>query len=108
MRCDQFMGLPPDADQFLHEHAIKPKRCVACNQVIPPKLEVIEWYGGMFGEQFPLHRIPLKGGGYAEEFLQASPWSSGPIFFHGLRVYARGTGTLVTTFTWPDEELDNA
>lgn len=106
MRCDQFMGLPPEALQFLVKHAVKPTVCECCKQQIPEKREVIEFYDGMFNDQHPLYRIPLVGGEYAEEYLQADPWSSGPVFFHGLWVYKGGK--VVKTYTWTDKEIEEA
>lgn len=49
--------------------------------------QIIGHYSGMFMEEYDLYRRQLTGGGYADEFLQASPWSSGPCFFIGLQVF---------------------
>jgi hypothetical protein len=51
---------------------------------------------------YPLHRHQLKDGRTADEFLQAISWSSGPMFFLGLRV------SDGTEFAWSEEEIEQA
>lgn len=54
----------------------------------------------MFENEYPLHRHVLKDGRYADEFLQACPWSSGPVAFLGLKV------SDGTEFLWTEEEIE--
>jgi len=85
MRTDQYIGLSRRAKDWLDKNRKPPVVCKMCNTPTPMKPEVIGVYEGMFGNKYNLHRHQLKHG-YADEFLQASPWSSGPMFFIGLRI----------------------
>jgi hypothetical protein len=64
-------------------------------------------FHGMFDEEYTLFRHQLKDGRYADEYLQAQPWSSGPVSFIGLRVYDRD-GNLTDNFYWDEYDIDNA
>jgi hypothetical protein len=98
MRTDQPQGLPPIAEAFLAERETEPNHCEACARPFPRQLEIIGKYCGF--DAYPLHRHQLKDGRTADEYLQATPWSSGPMFFLGLRL-ADGT-----EFAWSQEEID--
>jgi len=100
MRCDQPQGLPPAADAFLAEFEVPPVCCETCKRPFPRQLEVVGEYTGF--NDYPLHRHQLKDGRTADEFLQAVPWSSGPMFFLGLRV------SDGTEFAWSEEEIEQA
>ena len=54
----------------------------------------------MFDQEYPLHRHQLNNGFYADEILQASPWSSGPMFFIGLLV------SDGKKFLWSEYEIE--
>lgn len=99
MRMDQFVGLNPQAVAFLEEKEVPQKVCECCNCLYPRNLEIIGNYEGMFGAKYPLNRHQLQDGTYADEFLQAAPWSSGPMFFLGLRLQDG------TEFKWSDTEV---
>ena len=105
MRCDQYIGLTNEAKSFLQNNT-EDKVCPHCNQTIPTKLEVIGCYNGMFMEEYSLFRHPLTGGGYADEYLQASPWSSGPCFFIGLQVFG-SRGEAIKVYAWSEEDINN-
>lgn len=98
IRCDQFCGLPKHALEFLEKWQ---KRCDCCGQFLPSHTHV-GYYTGMFDNQYPLMQYELTDGRYADEFLQAEPWSSGPMFFLGLKV------SDGQEFRWTQEEIDNA
>ena len=98
MRCDQFMGLPKVAIDFLREHEAT---CPCCKQSLPDK-RPIGYYTGMFEDKYLLVRYTLTDSRTADEFLQAEHLSSGPMFFIGLRV------SDGQEFTWTQEEIDNA
>ena len=88
-RSDSYIGLPEEARLFLGAQARK---------LLPPiKIGTFE---GMFGCEYPLHSYNLQNGHYAAEFLQASPWASGPCFFIGLRL---DTGE---EYLWTEEEIN--
>jgi hypothetical protein len=109
MRTDQPMGLPDEATAFLQENVLM-KGANPCRHCQKPTIDVFdcEQYGsytGMFeGQDYPLLRYKLKGGGVAEEFLQASPWSSGPVLFLGLKI-KDAQGSLVREILWTDNEI---
>jgi hypothetical protein len=107
MRCDQFAGLPDDAVKFLNENTKPPIICPTCNCVRPVQIDVVGHYAGMFGDNYDLHRHKLNDGGYADEYVQAAPWSSGPVFFIGLHVYDKH-GVLRHSFLWSEDEICNA
>ncbi len=98
-REDQHMGITTAAMRFLDKNEIKPEACHACFQFKPMKLEKIGVYSGF--NEYSLFRHQLIGGGYADEFLQAAPWSSGPMFFIGLRL---NDGR---EFLWSDKEIEH-
>lgn len=85
-RSDQYIGLPEDAQEFLREYGMTPEPCPHCGRGYPMKTEKIGKFTGMFDDEYPLLRYQLKDGRHADEFLQADPWSSGPMFFIGLKV----------------------
>lgn len=97
MRCDQFPGLPKHALEFLEEWR---KRCGCCGQFLPSPLTVGH-YVGMFEDEYSLTQYCLRDGRTADEFLQAEPWSSGPMFFLGLKV------SDGQEFLWTQEDINN-
>jgi hypothetical protein len=62
-------------------------------------------YTGMFDNKYWLSRYTLPTGEVYEEFVQASPWSSGPVFFLALK---DADGNEVEGSLWSDEDIDNA
>lgn len=101
MRMDQFEGLPASAKAFLKENEVPQKVCECCERPFPRDLEIIEHFYGMFGDKYPLHRHQLKNGSCADEFLQATEFSSGPMFFLGLRLLAS-----LFEFKWSEAEIE--
>ncbi len=99
-RSDQNAGLTSEARDFLRKYEIKPKICSECGHPEPLVLEKIGTYSGMFNTEHNLYHHHLINGRHAVEFLQASPWSSGPMFFIGLRV------SDGTEFTWTEDEIE--
>lgn len=98
MRADQLIGLPQAAVDFLSQNEYVDPPCSCCRRPFPPKLVEIGQYEG-FGK-YPLYRHNLKDGRTADEFVQAEPWSSGPMIFLALRL---SDGTSIE---WPDAEID--
>ncbi len=47
--------------------------------------ESTEFYHGMFKDPYPLMVYLLPDGRRLQEFVQADPWSSGPVFFLALK-----------------------
>jgi len=93
-------GYPEAAIAFLNENEVPEVCCPTCSRPFPRDYEVVGHYSGMFDTEYPLHRHVLKDGCTADEFLQAAPWSSGPVHFLGLRV------SDGTEFLWTEEEID--
>lgn len=100
IREDQYVGFTPAAMAFLDEHETAVQICTCCKRPFPRDLRVIGHYYGMFETAYLLFRHVLKDGRVADEFLQASPWDCGPVFFLGLQV---NDGTR---FEWSDEEIE--
>ena len=99
-RSDQHIGLTNEAVSFLKKYEITPKVCSKCKRPHTLKLKIIGTYSGMFTNEYPLHRHHLIDGLHVDEFLQAAPWSSGPVFFIGLKV------SDGRKFIWTDEEIE--
>lgn len=99
-RSDQYIGMTEAATKFLQENEVVEEPCPHCQRPYPVIRKEIATYSGMFGEDYSLYRHELKDGRTADEFLQAEPWSSGPMFFIGLKV------SDGTEFLWPDKEID--
>lgn len=108
MRSDQHMGLSIEASDFLVFNELVPEPCPHCQRPYPPITEPSgKTYSGMFMEEYPLFRHELKSKGYAEEYLQAAPWSSGPCLFLGLKVYD-SNGTEIRDFQWTEQEIQES
>ena len=105
MRCDQFMGVTTEARKYLDSYKVV-DRCNKCKRPFPPTLKVIGHFAGMFDNEYDLHEYALSNDWTAREYLQAAPWSSGPCFFLGLKVYD-DENRLRRTFEWPEVEIDN-
>lgn len=97
MRMDQPQGLPRSAVEFLREYEVPPPYCDCCGRPFARDITEIGTYEGF--DEHGLYRYKLKDGRTADEFLQASHWSSGPMFFVGLKV---SDGTI---FKWGDDEI---
>ena len=101
MRMDQFPGLTEEAQKFLRENGEPAIKCSHCDRAFPSRHVKIDQFEGMFGDYFPLWRCPLKDGGYADEFLQETQWSSGACHFIGLRIPSKDL-----TFAWTNEAVE--
>lgn len=53
-----------------------------------------------------LHRYTMADGKVYEEYIQAEPWSSGPVYHIALK--DAKTGKPVRQSLWTDEEINNA
>ncbi len=62
-------------------------------------------YEGMFGDEYQFLRYTFPDGRVWQEYMQAEPWSSGPVFFLALKDLA--TGEVIKESAWPDEEIEN-
>lgn len=86
-RSTSYIGLTKEAQEFLNKNAKTQTKTYnngygVCKVVQPISIQIGKC--GMFNE-YPLSKYELKDNTWAEEFIQAEPWSSGPIVFIGLR-----------------------
>lgn len=121
MRCDQYIGLNDWAKLLVSPGTVKVRERVVrfypggrrehfYRTVRLPlaQSEVIGTIGSAFAEDFVvanLYRHTLPNGKVYEEFIQASPWSSGPCYFIALR---DAQGVVVPQSLWSDQDLNNA
>lgn len=101
MRHDQFIGLPSKALAFLRDCQIV---CPVCGTATALAKSKTGRYEGMYMKEYPLYRHHFSNG-YADEFLQASPWNSGPVFFLGLLIYDN-MGKFKEVIEWTTEAIE--
>lgn len=101
-RSSHYQGLTSEAREFLKLNAKtylhKFHNDFGECQVLKPLTEEIS-RTGMF-EEIEVKRYELKDGSYAEEYVQADPWHSGPVIFMGLK-------TKDKNFEWTEEEIND-
>jgi hypothetical protein len=100
-RSTSYIGLTKEAKEFLKENAIVEPHTFnngygECTIYRPVGVKTGEC--GMFDE-YELKTYILKDESEAEEFVQFSPWASGPWIFLGLRIGERVIG-------WTEEQVD--
>lgn len=86
-RSTSYIGLTKEAKDFLHKNAKTQTKIFnngygECTIVEPVAIPIGKC--GMFDE-CPVNKYELKDNTWAQEFIQAEPWSSGPIVFIGLK-----------------------
>jgi hypothetical protein len=84
MRTDQYIGLSQGGKKLVKD--------------MIPKL--VCHFDGAFGNSFPLYSYEDK---YCE-FIQAEPWSSGPMFFIALQ--NNKDGSIIKESLWSEEEIE--
>ena len=62
------------------------------------------YYIGMYDQEYPLYKYQTSAGHTYYETLQASPWSSGPVFFLALK---DSEDKWIKESLWSDEEIEN-
>lgn len=96
------MGLTPEARLYLGEFGVFEKQTFmdGYGKEMPIEVPVTEKTGerGMF-QEIDLVKYKMKDGTWSEEFIQASPWSSGPVEFIGLKHDKK-------KFLWDEKEID--
>lgn len=101
-RSTHYQGLTEEAETFLKTNAktylYKFNNGWGECHVVKPLTEEIG-HTGMFGE-ITINKYELKDGSYAEEYVQANPWHSGPVIFMGLKTKDR-------RFEWTEEEINS-
>jgi hypothetical protein len=77
--------------------------CPECNYVISQKksIRIYETKDAFSEDDLALFEYDLQNGDIVREFLQAQPWSSGPMSFLCLEINGK------KIFEWKDEEIDN-
>lgn len=109
MRTDQYVGLSSRAIEFLKENAELDHFQLLKNGVIDqdyyePKKEVFSTLIGAFQNEFPLFTYFLENGEKVYEYVQAEPWSSGPMYYIALSYDPEGTDPVIETL-WTEEEM---
>jgi hypothetical protein len=97
------MGLPFKAISFLKENAKTLSQCSACSRHDGYDREAYT-YAGMV-DDVPLYEYELKGGRTAQEFVQHTVWSSGPILWLGLRIITPNKKKTVKIL-WPESAFE--
>lgn len=93
-RSDQYIGLTPRAKAWLFNWLTTGTKSYV--------YDIIE--GAWTDEVASLSRYPLRDGREVEEFVQATVWSSGPMYFVGLRYV--GCKEMLPDINWTDAEID--
>ena len=118
MRCDQYIGLNEWAStrvfrtHKVHEIGVrilpsgKVRKFDRWIRVPVARTQVIGRIEGAWNDNVAnLNRYTLPDGTVYEEFIQATPWSSGPCYFIALK---DKHGKPVAESLWNDEEIANA
>jgi len=114
-RCDQYIGLNSWARRLIHQPKLS-YRDFTTRVYDNGEVETLEvkcgykqlsisepsgeTFGGFEGD-YELKKHTMPDGRVYKEFLQASPWSSGPMFFIALKL----DGEIVKESLWTDEEM---
>ncbi len=100
-RTNSPMGLCSEATKFLEQNEVKPEQCPHCNQLISSSITArqIGEYEGYWDVKYSLLRYKLKDGRTADEYLQLTEFSGGPVMFLGLQI---SDGTKIE---WEDWEI---
>jgi len=110
MRCYQEIGLTPEAHEWIDKNAnqVPCQQCPKCGEVITWKYDyrVYETQEMFYNDGPALKEFKLKDGRIAQEVVQCSPWSSGPMAFFCLEV-ENPDGTRERMFEWTDEEISH-
>jgi len=116
IRSDQHMGLTEAARKITENRDVayveKTTRVYPdgsqedlLDKEVLTKPGVYDTYKGMFDEEYDLFEYRLKNGRIVREYVQAEPWSSGPVFF--LALLDKETGEVVPESRWSKEEIDH-
>ena len=115
MREDQYMGLTHKAQELLglneKAHLYVEKRIFPDGRELTRNVTgtrtVCELSGGrfygMYDVQYNLHKYTLPDGRVYTEFVQAAPWSSGPMFFIALK---DEDGNEVEESLWSQKDIN--
>lgn len=91
-RSDQLLGLNTWA-----------KDVIWTSGVIREKTE--RTFFGMFGDTYPLYKYIFPDGRVYHEYVQADPWSGGPVFFIAFK---NDKGNWIPRSLWSRWAIDNA
>ena len=121
MRMTQIIGLSPQANAFLNENQKWIEINCSCPHCISKHVKhpIFESYqdastAGMFDDGPALHKYQLKDDTWVYEYIQASPWSSGPCIFIALATvpalnpFHVPAGNEIKETLWSEEEINNA
>jgi len=103
MRMSQPMGLPTEAQKFLQKHAKRVDPCEHCKRH-SGYVKRRTGDTGMFHD-VPIFEYTLDNGGHADEFIQHTIWSSGPMEWFGLKIFDT-KGVHINTIEWCRSEFE--
>ena len=112
MRATQIIGLSDKAAEFLKENLQVTKTSLVFagkrrNVETPTEKKIYDGETGvrmgMFDDGPALYKYLLKDGRWIFEYVQASPWSSGPCIFLALR---DESGNPIQESLWSEEEIN--
>jgi hypothetical protein len=113
MRCNQWIGLKPEAEQFLQDMFGMRKYTLIKlyedgtkdygkeSEEPDANISVDDHWIGMFDEEYPLLEYK-KGDTCFREVVQSDQWYSGPVVFTALK---DGNGDLVQESMWTEKEM---
>lgn len=67
------------------------------------KVDRVGFCHGMFNEQIPLSRFTMGDGRVYQEYVQSTPWSSGPVIFTALK---DADDNPIEATLWTEEEQE--
>jgi hypothetical protein len=118
MRCDQYYGLNNWAKALVQktqqvrevgERKFNDGATESFDRLVEITVAKIESIGKIEGAFDPivsdLHRYTMPNGDVFEEYIQASPWSSGPCYFIALK---HPDGSVVKQSLWRRESINRA
>ena len=98
MRCDQYVGLPPSAREWIAKNCRQVRistttvrkyhdgeTATSTDERSEAETHPYSHFEGMFGDKYNLHEYVKHDGSKVREFMQSDEWSSGPVFHLGLQ-----------------------
>ena len=120
MRCDQYIGLNERAQKLVEpakneldyeviaeerRHPNGSSECIELEfprRVMKGNIVAHGTFKGMFEDEYSLWEYHLPDGTVYREFVQADPWSGGPMFFVALK---DSKGKPVEESLWTESEI---
>ena len=118
MRCDQLIGLNAWAEDFVSsirenctEYTVRlfEDNSVECSepkevQISQIQIEPYDKFYGMYENEYSLDKYIFPDGRIFHSYVQAEPWSSGPVIFLALK---DENGEIIPESLWDEDEMDS-